>query len=969
MKFPTPFGRLLLVTLAIVLSSTVFGQEEATQANSGSVFGQIKDAETEGELAEVRVLIQGTPFSTLSGSDGRWSILMVPPGVYNVVFSKSGFEKTLRSEVRVVAGEATRLDVIMRLEMYELPLLEVVGDPLAGLDGELLLERQEANIIFDAIGSEQISRSGFSDAAGLLTKVTGATVVDGRTAVIRGLSDRYTTAMLNGAEIPSADPYKKSAQLDMIPSTVINDMTVTKTFTPDQPGAFTGGAINITTKSFPEEFIFRIAAGVGYNTQSSLNDDFIAAEGSSTDFLGIDSGMRALPPPLDDPEYQVPNPPRRARRTDTAEDDAARQAQADELQGVNEALGVTQFEGEGKSQPLNHKFDIAVGDTVEVAKRPLGYFATISYNHRYRYYPNGVYERWRPGLDETLKTYNDRRGVDEVNWAAMANLAYDVNENNLISFNFLFNQNGENNVRQRVGQNFQETIGTLTQLNTIHWIERSLMSFMLQGDHTLENLGNLDVDWLAAYANTQQEEPDLRYFNHFVRELPSGDTLNSFANSIESPQRPSRYWRDLDEDNYNGRLDFRKPFDQWSGLEADVKFGLFGSYSRRDFIERIYDYDSQTNYDDWLFNGVPNNFLTPENLRYSTEFNSRGQTNYVFPRYVNEQGRSTYDGKQDINAVYAMTDLPLTEAFTFVGGARLESTDLSVFSESANSGSNISQTDVLPAAGLIFTFYREQMKLRLNYGKTVARPTYREIAPYRSYDIAGDEVIEGNPNLTMSEIDNFDLRWDWFLGPGEVLSFGGFYKDLQSPIEKYNVTLDGSIITFINRETAQVYGLEFEARKNLMFISPRFENFSAGFNLALIQSQTELTEDELGNKQIFDPDVSETRPMFDQSPVILNADLNFDKPEWRTSATISFNYTAERIYLANGIGPDIYEWPGPILNFTWIQGLGDHWSAKFAAKNLLNPTWERTYGNDSRDFLYQTWNWGTVFELSFTFSY
>ncbi|NJM54825.1 MAG: TonB-dependent receptor plug domain-containing protein [Verrucomicrobiae bacterium] len=181
--------------------------------------------------------------------------------------------------VRVAPGLTTRADYALKPQYFEMDPFEVIAEPYEEQSVAILEERQSSAIMTDSLGSDFLSKVGAGDAAEALTKVTGATIVGGKFAVVRGLSDRYTTATLNGAEIPSADPYRKAVQLDLFPSAMIDTIAVSKTFTPDQPGGFTGGLIDIRTKSFPEKFTFSIGVGAGYNTATTLRDDFASYDG------------------------------------------------------------------------------------------------------------------------------------------------------------------------------------------------------------------------------------------------------------------------------------------------------------------------------------------------------------------------------------------------------------------------------------------------------------------------------------------------------------------------------------------------------------------------------------------------------------------------------------------------------------------------------------------------------------------
>jgi outer membrane receptor protein involved in Fe transport len=256
------------------------------------------------------------------------------------------------------------------------------------------------------------------------------------------------------------------------------------------------------------------------------------------------------------------------------------------------------------------------------------------------------------------------------------------------------------------------------------------------------------------------------------------------------------------------------------------------------------------------------------------------------------------------------------------------------------------------------------MNLRLNYGLTVARPAFRELAPVRTYDFDYDAYVVGNPNLQMSEIQNYDVRWEWFPRPGELYSVGVFYKDIKRPIEKEFIQSTGDIITFVNRPEGKVYGAEFEVRKSLDLLGPYLRHWNLGGNLSLIESEQRVPEkDRLNHTR---PDLLDaTRPLADQSPYILNLDLTYDNPRWGT--VLSFNYSifGPRLLITSLNSPDVYEQPAAQFDVVLSQRIARNLQLKFAAKNLLDPEIKRTYGKEE-EAVYTSYTRGRTFSLSLT---
>jgi outer membrane receptor protein involved in Fe transport len=967
------------------------------QAGAGSIRGTTLESWNGQPLAGVAVSLRGTTLAVTTDAQGRFELSPVPPGLHTVQFSKPGYARAIVTEVLVAPGQASQVNISLRPEFYELEEYVVTAPELEQQEQELLVERQSVSALIEAIGTERFSRLAAGDAAEIMTKITGVSVVEGKFAVIRGLSDRYNLALLNGADVPSADPYRRAVQLDLFPAEVIQNVSVSKTFTPDLPGGFSGGVMDIRTKSFPERFLFKINAGVGYNTQATGNERFLAYPGGGTDFLALDDGTRAMPGELedvsgDDLQRLLSTATSGSQNIPLAEKTAA----AARMDRLVRSFG-TPFMGPDREAPPDHDFSLLVGDTVKLKEIPLGWFANLSYEHDYRFYEDGIRRRYRPagGEPEIYQDYQDSRSASVAQWSALASLASRFFERHELGYTFLYAQNAEDTARKLTGQiessgEDQFNDARRTHLNELHWTERNLTAHQFRGAHVIPPLNDLAADWLISFANTSQLEPDLRYFNFISYPNPQNpdDPLRGvdlISNNTPFPERPTRYFRALEDQNLNAKLDLTLPGEDWRGLPWKVKSGVWGSQSDRAFTERTFSYaggngslvDIETfPYEYMLGTNAPPPRLVTQNNR----------SRYVFARSLNSTfGNNYYDGLQDIYAVYGMAEIPVAPRVRLTGGARYETTLLEVSSSAFQSAQTFTGTidegDALPAVNLSWEL-RDQMNVRLSYAETVARPTYREFARYRSFDVTGDQIVEGNPFLKMTHIRNLDARWEWFTPGGGLLSAGAFYKILEDPIEKFNATLspDGTpiwtassdFVTFLNTPEATVWGVEFEARQNLAFLEPNLRPFSFGLNAAWIDTEVALQPEIQEMKFQATGEWFNTRPLYDQSPYILNADLSYDNERMGTSVTLACYYAAERLALIVNNGWDIYEQAAPSLDLVISQRLAKGLKAKFTARNLLDPKILRTYavgGPTDREFIYSSHNRGVTFGLSLSYEY
>lgn len=841
---------------------------------------------------------------------------------------------------------------------------------------QLNVERAKAAASIVSFGSEQISKSSVRDAADIVGRVSGATVAEGKYAVIRGLTDRYSAATLNGAELPSADPYRRSAGLDLFPAKIIDRVTVTKTFTPDQPGSFTGGNINIVTKSFPEKGFVSVEIASAYNSQTTGNKNFLTAPGGAMNWLGKDNGNRELNPVFWDPTIRIPTYRSALSRpislTPTSAAQRANLADAPKLDELSQLAGPSPFAPTTKAPPPAVNFVATAGDTAFLFGRPVGVFFSVPYTHAYSYYTNGNVERVvynGLGSEQSVRTnsaYTEAKGTEVVNWAGTASLAYQLLPDHLLGYNFIYNTFTENSARIRDGEIFDQT-GDVSipavQLNRLQYVERTLETQQFRGDHLFSAVGDLQFDWLATFTTTSQDEPNTTFYN------TSGGQLNNSLN----PQFPSRYWRELEEQNQNLKFDFLLPFYLRPAQESSLKFGAFSSHADRTFRERILKFSDPAG----TYAGPPNEFLTPETVGANPVVTNGNFVTYNFNTFVRAPADfSYYTGTSDVPAAYAMLDVPVTPTLRLIGGARLERTDIqvsaytTVLSEGVTPGTTnttlLQQDDLLPALGLVWTV-KSNLYLRLNYGETIARPSFRELAPIRSYDPVLEEELVGNPRLQITAIKNYDVRLEWYPRPSEIFSVGGFYKTLTNPIEKENISTTDSILTFVNRPEATVIGVEFEGRKSLDFLGDDFRYWTVGGNFSLIQSEEGVSERDQGNHTR--PDLlGDTRPLSDQSPYIINLDLTYDNPRWGTTLSFNYNIFGPRLLIANLSAPDIYEQPVPLLDIVFSQRIGRHLNLKLAARNLLNPEIKRTYGEDS-EAIYSSYNRGRTYGISLNYDF
>jgi len=943
----------------------------------GAIAGKVIDRQTGEALVGATIFLEGTNIGTICDLDGHFRLPDVPVGIYVLVSSMIGYQKSSIIGITVEAGATQNVEVVLSPEAIELEDEVIIeAKALRNTGASLLKERQKAPAVSDAISAEEISRSGSSDAAEAMTHVTGASVVDGKYVYIRGLGDRYSSVQLNGAALPSADPNKRAVPMDLFPSSLLDNIVTTKSFTPDRPGDFTGGSVNIGTKAFPDNFTLSISASTSFNTQSSFRDDFLTYEGGGIDWHGADDGTRDIPSALDEDEAIIPD-------VGAAYND---QALATDLDLFSKSFSPIMAPTKTTSG-INQGYSVALGNQVHIGDKPFGFLGSLTYNNSYSFYDNGSSARWQltSGNANTLTnnySLNDAKGTREISLGSLVTLSYKPAANHELSITNMYNRSSDDDARYLHGS-FPRDLAedAVYETRVLQFTERKIQSLQLSGKHQFKALGNLRGEWSSAHSTSSQNEPDLRFFtNSFVTndnralrnehgelirdangEVLRG-TVTSYSISPSIYPLPTRYFRELDETNRELQLNLTFPFKQWQGINANVKTGVFALNKERQFRERRYSLAQ----DKIRYDGNPDTFFSSDNLGI---ISVSEQQQYRFGSYVQDatQLSSNFDGTQKIYAGYAMVELPINTRLRLVGGARLESTRMDVISQdSSKVEGHLATDDALPSFNVAYEL-NQTTNLRASYGRTLARPNFRELAPFTSFNFVGDFIFTGNPQLERTLVDNYDLRWESFGKPGEIYAISLFLKDFQNPIERVILTVNGEV-QFQNVAHAKVAGIEFEAHRNLGAIHSHLDFFSAGGNLSIVRSEVSIGPNELALRRALDPAAKATRSLQGQSPILLNLDMSYNNYRTGTSTGLYYNFFGRRLQeVSLGGTPDVYEQARSTLDFTCSQKWGDY-KIKFGAKNLLDSKVEKTYTYQGTDYTSSQYRKGRSLSLSFSYA-
>lgn len=904
--------------------------------------GTIRGTLTEQELGEPvmfgNVFLKDDPSAgTETDLEGKFE-LKLPVGTYTIQASYLGLATSTITDVEVKAGEVTVLDILMA------PESQVIGDgegivvtaaAINNTENAVLTLQRKATTIQDGISAKEISRFSASNAADAMKRVTGASVVDGKYVFVRGLGDRYSSAQLNGQQLPSTDPYRNSMQLDLIPSNLLDNVIVSKTFSPDQPGNFTGGNVNLVTKSFPDKFTLSASASARYNDQSSLQDNFLTHDGGATDWLGYDDGTRSIPEILTTDRYIG----------EVSAATASRARRDEELANLldNGARSLSQQrEPSFKQSGIDQNYSFSLGNQYRLAENVrLGLILGGNFRRSFDFYTNGEFNNWE-NTDAASPDLNidrgltDSRGVETPQLGGFASAALKFGNliQSKVSFVTLYNHVTNKDSRVLEGP-FPAIISGngIFQTRTLRFREREFQSYQVDGEHVFGEKG-IKFEWAGSYIQTTQDDPDFRQFSNTFRVRNNVDTLY-FISPAEF-DLPFHFFRNLRDEQYISKADLTIPFAQGKSGFNQFKFGFLYSDKDRTFRDNVY--QTQLGSSD-PYAGDADEFFGDDNIGI-INVNPESRFPYtigLFPiNFKKATDENSYDGFERITAYYGMVNYDF-ELLKVIAGLRVEQTD--IFLENlAGQQASIIETDLLPSVNLIYPL-TEDMNIRASYNQTLARPNMRELAPFESFDFGGDFRIQGNPELERTLIQNYDLRWELYPRPGELFAVSAYYKNFNNPIVTAFVPeAPNPLIEYDNVDNAQVYGLELEFRKKLDFISPALENFKLSSNFSLIESQVDISPIEQDIVDQFIPEKGNTRPFQGQSPFLLNAALNYNNFDKGWDAIVAFNVFGARLTnISEGKNPDIYEQPRPQLDFSVSKALTTHWSIKLIGQNLLNP--------------------------------
>ncbi|MCK6541573.1 TonB-dependent receptor [bacterium] len=765
-RFPLYLAAVLFFVIPTFLQAQVVGK----------ITGTIVDASNGDPLIGANVFVLGTKLGGITDLDGNFIIGKIPVGTYSIEISCLSYKKKTVHNLTVNDGLASTLKISLEPEALEGEEVVVEAEVLKTQESGLLLAQKKSSKVMDGVSSEQIAKTSDGNAGAALKRVTGVTIVGDKDVYVRGLGNRYSNVQLNGSVLPSTNPNQKETPLNIFSSNVIDNIIVQKTYTPDQPGEFSGGSVQIETKDFPESRTIKIGVSSMFNS-NSLGNDYLNYNGGGSDFLGFDDGTRKLPT-------------------------AAKQGRIGTSQGVT---AIRQFQNSWSPRSSRvapgQSYSISYGDQVAVGSRALGFIAAINYS-----YQNQVRNEVLRNLQQAqslASDYDASRGMTSTLLSGMLNVSYKINPTSKVSLRNLYT-NVSDNTASRVEGYYYNSGGDYRQTQ-LRFSQRSIFASNLQYDTYIKEWMDSKILIEATMAAANAYEPDTRNTHYAYN-----STLNQYEIVLDQ-RTNTHFFSDQKDRDYNVKLNWDLKLLPTLRLKTG---GLFYD-KQRDFEARRFAIagDPQSVYPAELKTTNPEEALNPD------LFSNGG---LIF--FETTRNTDSYKGDQNIFAGYLSADLTLGNRWNLIAGARAEHSIQRI-----DKNEVLNTADILPAINLTFKV-SDRANLRAAFSTTLARPEFRELSNFFYSDFVGARTVYGNPDLKRTKIQNYDLRWETYPGIGEYFAVSGFYKHFTNPIEIFHRLSTNPEVYYGNIAEADLWGIELEARKALT------EALRVTANLALMTS-------------------------------------------------------------------------------------------------------------------------------------
>ncbi len=861
------------------------------------IAGKITEKTSGLALSDVTVFVKGSALAVSTDSAGNYELLVMPNS-YNLTIQYIQYKEITLTGVIVKPNETVYLDIAMEelsTSGKDLDAVTVVGKAKESSFEAINIARKNQVAVGDGITTSQFTKTAARSVSDILKQVSGTSIQENKFAIIRGMNDRYNSAYLNGAPLPSTESDRKAFAFNIIPANLIDNLMIYKAPSPDMMGDFAGGIIMINTKSIPATKTSILNFSIGTHSLTTFQN-FSHFRTSRTDVFGFDNGTRSLPELKLYREGQEKN------------------IYVDFTKKLNNDWKIYD-----KQALPNSNLSYSWGNNFKHNKNSFGTLASFTYSNNNRF-TQSVQQKFRYEDNNLDQCFLDKQYTNTVAFGAILNFGYTFKKKHVIALKNLFNQNADDITTNRTGLSSGENLYYSRSYSNIYSQNR-ILSTQITGEHILFTKKHR-LNWVLNAGNIFRSMPDYRIASY----SGEGDNSNAYSLAVNNNQfaaSSGRFYSDMSERIFSGTMSYSIPF-KFKITKNEFKTGVFSQLRNREFNSRYFTY-----YGPWGITGTPDVNLGANNIN----------DNGVYLVEQSSPSRDNYDASSKLNAVYAMMDTRLFKNLRLVYGSRLESYHQQINTSDATNLPLVIDSiyiNFLPSINMTWNI-TEKANLRLSGGKTVNRPEFRELAAFPFYNFNLNSNIAGNTHLLPAKIWNYDLRWEWFPSSKEVVSAGVFYKKITNPIEMSIDITQVAIRTFgySNQKNAENYGIELEYRKSFGFISKAtgqkfWENLTFFTNLALVKSTIQFTDLSAAMTN---------RPLQGQSPFVLNMGLQFNDVKNGWGANIYYNKIGRRIAFVGApklakYGFDIFENTRTVIDFQLNKSV-KKWEYKLTIGDVL----------------------------------
>ncbi|MBI1199200.1 MAG: outer membrane beta-barrel protein [Phenylobacterium sp.] len=814
---------------------------------------------------------------------------------------------------------------------------------------------QSTSQVLSVLSTEEIKRSGEGNIAGALTHLSGLSLVGSGYVYVRGLGDRYSLALLNGSPLPSPEPLKRVVPLDLFPSSIISSALVQKSYSPNFPGEFGGGVINLTTRSIPAEGFVTIGGSVSADT-ATTNRFGYTYYGSKTDWTGYDNGQRDIPSALG--AFLASGERISSGKVDTV-------PIASQL--VNSRNAVLQG---WNHLPANSSVNLAGAKSFEMGSYNLGLIAAAGYSNKYQT-RDAINQTSLQGDLEDLESDFHRVTTDQrviVNALLGAAVEFGESNENKIRFTNVYVHDTIKHSRLGLGNRHGTTVDYMQQDTA--WYERQLFDTQVVAE--FKPTENLSVDLRGSYAKTKREAPFELSFEYVRTNVASDPFGQYFINRLNNGNNGDAQvsFSDLNERLWSGGADVSYK------VSPDLSFTVGYAYAdtRRTSSRRDFQFQAPSDFPGGVDMFRPDLLLQPSII-----------SNFGVTLIDINEGSPAFLATLKNHAGYAKVNGRLFDSLKFDVGVRYETAKeqvapIEVFNTpgASTAATSLDKDYWLPAATLTWEI-QPGMQLRGNLSKTLARPQFRELIYQFYFDPDNNRTYRGNPLLVDSELTNAEVRYEWYFGGDQRVSAAGFYKKIDNPIESF-VSGESFTTSFANAPKANLYGVELEAQKtfDLDFWGGDFwasRRFRVGGNYTYSKSELKVSANDpvavfASSSTLATDFFRDGAPLTGQSKHVANLELGFEERGHLSQQTLLVNFASKRVTsrgLANTGQPDIYEYPGIRLDFVARQGVevaGHEVELKLEARNLTGRKYKEYQSAGGKRVDLNTYDLGRVFTAS-----